>query len=261
MNPSATHWSQTLPYRGVDLETTGLSPTLDRPVSAGVITLTPNGGWAPMPEFPLLVHPGMDALPIPEAVIAIHGITTRKAMKEGVPLAEALEKTNQALMEGCASGWPIVAFNARFDLTILDHCSRLNGVPTLHDRAHAEGVDVCVLDPLVLDRWWDRYRPGRRRMKELCPHYGVGRGICHDAEVDALVAAEMARELLRRALADQSGDVWREARSRELRACSTPADMHALQQEWNTEWSQGLRGRGPCAREGSEHWPLIPYRS
>lgn len=256
---SNEHWTQVLPYVGVDLETNGVDPTRHRPVSAGVVTQTPAGGWSPWPGFPALIHPGMDALPIPEAVVALHGITSKRALEEGTPLPRALEKTNHALLEACANGWPIVAFNARFDLTILDHCSRLNSIPTLHEMARAEGVAVNVLDPLVLDRWWDRYRPGRRRMRDLCPHYGVGYGIAHDAQVDALTAADMARELLRRALGGELEGEWEQARSEELRACSTPADMHALQQEWNTEWSRGFRARRPRAGEGSEHWPLIPY--
>lgn len=82
-----------------------------------------------------------------------------------------------------SDGVPVVAYNACFDLTILEYELARHALPTMTDRlGRAPGP---AIDPLVLDRALDRYRPGKRRLGDLAEHYGVvACGDLHAADVD-----------------------------------------------------------------------------
>src|SRR5690606_34398616 len=109
------------------LETTGISTESDRVVTAaislvGVGLTTESRDW--------LVDPGIE---IPAGAAAVHGITTERARAEGQDPASAIEEITAILAEQQRAGVPIVAFNARFDLTIIDREARRHGVVPLVD--------------------------------------------------------------------------------------------------------------------------------
>jgi len=65
---------------GFDLETTGIDPCQDVPVSAGLVYVQ-GGRTVSVDHF--LIDPGRD---IPPQAVAVHGITTARAASEGVAL-------------------------------------------------------------------------------------------------------------------------------------------------------------------------------
>lgn len=168
------------PVVGFDTETTGVDVTRDRIVSAAVVRRagrsTSVRSW--------LVDPGVE---VPDEAAAIHGLTTGHLRHHGRSPAGALDEIADALVAALLRGEPLVAFNASFDLSILDAELARHGLPTLARRL-ARDVRV-VLDPLVLDRGLDRFRPGRRRLGTLCAYYRVADvGPLHRAEADVLAA-------------------------------------------------------------------------
>ncbi len=108
-----------------DLETTGTDTEHDRIVTAAIGLV---GGGLDAQQHAWLVDPGVE---IPAGATAVHGITTERARAEGRPAAEAVAEIIAVLADQVRAGVPIVAFNARFDLTILDREARRYGLPTL----------------------------------------------------------------------------------------------------------------------------------
>jgi DNA polymerase-3 subunit epsilon len=87
----------------IDLETTGLSPLVDRIIEIGAYKITPHGSST----FSTLINP---EIPIPAHTTAIHNITD-EMVTESPKLIEVLMKMKDFLGE-----LPIVAHNAKFDL-------------------------------------------------------------------------------------------------------------------------------------------------
>jgi DNA polymerase-3 subunit epsilon len=93
-------------------------------------------------------------------------------------------------------GVPIVAFNASFDLDLLDAELGRHGLPTVRDRLGREAAPL--LDPLVLDRYVAPGRAGPRRLVDLCDHYGVASaGRLHTADVDVVATLDLLDALVR----------------------------------------------------------------
>jgi DNA polymerase-3 subunit epsilon len=183
-------WAQG-PLVGFDTETTGVDVTTDRIVTAAVVLRIP-GESTEVRTW--LLHPGRD---IPAEAAAIHGITTEHARAHGAAPATALEEIAAELTAHLREGVPVVAYNAAFDLSLLDAELTRHDLPTLPERL---GRPVTpVLDPLVIDRWQDRYRPGKRRLGDLVTHYGVhAADELHAADVDVLATLDVLGALVER---------------------------------------------------------------
>ena len=178
------------PLLGFDTETTGVDVDHDRIVSAALVRRDAGGTrvrtW--------LVAPGV---PIPDGATAVHGISTEQAERYGRPAAEALEEIATELAAAVTQGVPVVAYNASFDLGLLEAELRRHGLPTLAERL---GRDVApVLDPFVLDRCEDADRVGGRRLADACQVYGVvDTGPMHSADVDVLATLDLLTALVDR---------------------------------------------------------------
>jgi DNA polymerase-3 subunit epsilon len=222
-----------------DLETTGVSPASDRIVTAAVSLV---GGGLESVSHDWLVDPGVV---IPAGATAVHGITTEMARREGRPPAEVVEEISALLAEQVLAGVPVIAFNARFDLTVLDREARRHGVWPLVERVGgSEGM--LVVDPHVLDKQFDRFRKGKRTLGAVCAHYRVPLEDAHAANADALAAARVAWRL---------GQASSELGAIELR------ELHGHQVAWAAEQAASfqdyLRRNGSVERiEGA--WPIVP---
>lgn len=222
-----------------DVETTGVDCEADRIVTAAVSLV---GDGRPAESHAWLVDPGIE---IPAAAAAIHGITTERARAEGRAAAEAVEEVVGVLAAALARGTPVIAFNARFDLTCLDREARRHGVRPLLDRVG--GPDgLLVVDPFVLDKRVDRFRRGRRTLTAVCAHYRVPLETAHAANADALAAARVAWRL---------GQTVVEIGGADLRT------LHGRQIVWAAEQAASLeeyfRSQGrpePVERA----WPIVP---
>ncbi|MCA5892608.1 DNA polymerase III subunit epsilon [Isoptericola sp. NEAU-Y5] len=172
------------PLVGFDTETTGVDVTRDRIVTAAVVVRAP-GRHTDVRTW--LLDPGVE---IPTEATAIHGITTAHARGRGRPPAGALDEIARSLVSHLRAGTPLVAYNATFDLSLLDVELARHGLATLAERL---GRPVApVLDPLVLDRWLDGGREGKRRLGDLCALYGIAGDLAlHTADVDVLATLDV----------------------------------------------------------------------
>jgi DNA polymerase III subunit epsilon len=215
---------------GFDTETTGVDVENDRIVTAAVVhragSTTSVTSW--------LLDPGVE---IPEGAAAIHGITTEHARRHGRAPGPALDQMAGILADALLRGEPVVAFNASFDLSLLDAELRRHGLPTLPERIGRP--TRVVLDPLVLDRAFDRYRKGKRKLGDLCTHYEVqAEAALHSADVDVLATLDVLRALAQRfpELAETSLDVLHDHQ----------VGAHRRWAESFNDWrrTQGLTGPG-----------------
>ena len=169
-----------------DLETTGVDVTSDRVVTAYVGVLDADGRQIAARSW--LADPG---IPIPEGATAVHGITTAHARAQGRPAREVVSEVTAALRSLFEHGVPVVAYNASYDFSLLAHEAARLGIPPLGDPSP-------IIDPLVIDKAYDRYRRGRRTLEVVAAHYAVALDDAHEASADAIAAGRVAQALARR---------------------------------------------------------------
>lgn len=204
----------------VDLETTGTDVFADRIVTAAVVHHTP--GERPR-TLSWVIDPGV---PIPPEAADVHGWTDDKvkAHPRVRQPADALFEIAGQVALPMSLGVPLVAFNASFDLSMLEaECAR-HGVDTLASRLTPKGVRG-VVDPFVIDKHYSR-RKGSRRLGDQCDYYKVLHAGTHDAGADALASVRLVARLV--------------ACYPELRRLSLP-QLHAAQVGWRREQMDSLR--------------------
>ncbi|MFK4145303.1 3'-5' exonuclease [Streptomyces sp. NPDC004065] len=223
---------------GFDLETTGTDPREARIVTGAVVELR---GGLPGGRREWLADPGV---PIPADAVAVHGISGERAAAEGRPADQVADAIADVLTGYWRTGVPVVAYNAAFDLSLLSAELRRYALPSLRERL--DGAEPGpVIDPYTIDRWADRYRPGKRTLKAVCGEYGVVLDSAHDAAADALAAARLAC-----AIAGRHAKV----------AALGPAELHRRQIEWYAAWAADfqafLRRKGDPDAVVDGSWPL-----
>lgn len=220
---------------GFDLETTGVNLDEDRIVTACVVQC---GGRQPTQSATWLADPGIE---IPAGAAQVHGITTEKARADGRPAAEVIGEVLAALGQAIAHGLPVVAMNARFDLTLLDREARRYGLDPLP-------AGFPVVDPYVIDKAVDRYRRGSRKLVDLCTHYEVLIGDAHTADADAIAACRVA---------------WRQGQRYERLAAMSLDELYTAQIGWAADQAASLqaflRQKNPDAVCPMD-WPLVPHQ-
>lgn len=182
MNPQTRPWTSH-PLAGFDIESTSKEPLTAQIVTASLLTIdgstvTPRN-WLLNPETE-----------IPADASAIHGITTEHARAHGQDYRTGYREIRNALERSWRDDRIVAIFNAGYDLTVLD----AEGTRLGH-RSLAVGA---VVDPFVIDREVDKYRPGKRTLTATCAQYGITVGNAHSADADALAAARLAWKLGRR---------------------------------------------------------------
>jgi DNA polymerase III subunit epsilon len=221
---------------GFDLETTGVDCRIDVPVSFALVSVV---GGVVVARDTGLVDPGR---PIPAAATQVHGITTERARSEGLPLSLAVAMLSRALLDASERRIPVVGMKLDYDLTILDvQCRGVDGRGLVE-----RGFSASVLDALVLDRHFDRYRKGHRTLTDLCAHYGVSIANAHDAAADAEATIKVLTAMC---------GCFPELRQ------TDPDELHRSQVAWHREWTESFdawrrtKGMPPLERE-DYGWPL-----
>jgi DNA polymerase-3 subunit epsilon len=232
-----------LPFNVLDLETTGVNTVDDRIVQAAFVTFAP--GQRPVVRQ-WLINPGVE---IPAGAAEVHGITTERARAEGLAPDVVLFELAGLVALALGHGIPLVAFNAAFDLTMVEaECTR-HGVDTLAARLD-RGKVAPVLDPFVLDKQISRRR-GKRTLGDQCRHYTVPHTGAHDAAGDALATGRLLPKVLAAAAATKAhAEIvdW------------TPRMLHEAQIGWRREQCDSLRSY--FDKQGIEHdgvdgsWPI-----
>ena len=169
-----------------DLETTGVDVSADRIVTAHVGVLDASG--AVMSARDWLADPGIE---IPEGATAVHGITTTHARTHGRPASDVVGEVVNAVRGLLDAGIPVVAYNAPYDFSLLKHEALRHGIDPIVDPSP-------VIDPLVVDKAYDRWRRGKRTLSVVAEHYAVRLDGAHDACADAVAAGRVAQALAER---------------------------------------------------------------
>ncbi len=174
-------------YLALDLEATGLDPERDRIVEFCVVRL--DGELHELERWSELVLPG---IPIPDPVVAIHGI--RDSDVEGRPPFTAFAERMQELVTPRI----LIAYNHSFDRDLLHYELQRAGQPGV-------AIDHPFIDPFQIYR---RNHP--HTLAGALRHY-VGRGLpdAHRAEVDtdAMLDVLRAQRAMRQVPPDLQGAV------------------------------------------------------
>ena len=173
-----------------DLETTGLDLTDARIVTACAVELNASGDVVGS-NAEWLANPGIE---IPTQASDVHGVTTEIAVRDGRPADVVVGEILDALRGFFARGLPVVAYNAPYDFTILHYEALRHGFEPLKLGA--------VIDPLVIDKFKDKYRKGKRRLENAAEFYKVTLDDAHNATADAIAAGRVAQAIARRWSAD-----------------------------------------------------------
>ncbi|MCM3696480.1 exonuclease domain-containing protein [Microbacterium oleivorans] len=214
-----------------DLETTGVDVRSDRIVTAHVGVLDASGSVIDSRTW--LADPGVA---IPAGATAVHGITTERARAEGRPAAEVVAEVTASLRDLFAAGIPVVAYNAPFDFSLLKYEGLRHGVAPIE-------APSPVIDPLVVDKTYDRYRRGKRTLEVVAAHYAVVLEGAHDAAADAIAAGRVAQAIAARFDLEVSAD-----------------ELHTQQISWARAQAESLSeyfvriGRIDADVDGS--WPI-----
>ena len=180
-----------------DLETTGLDLTEARIVTACAVTIDEQGQVTGS-NNEWLADPGIE---IPEAASNVHGVTTEIARARGRKSKEVVSEILETLRGFFKEGVPVVAYNAPYDFSILHHEAIRNGLEPLSDPRP-------IIDPLVLDKFVDQYRSGKRTLQVAASVYGVPLSDAHNATADAIAAGKVAQAIARRHSAKLPADVF-----------------------------------------------------
>lgn len=230
-SPALPEWAKKL---GVfDLETTGLDLTDARIVTACAVELN-EAGEVVGENSEWLADPVIE---IPEQAAAVHGVTTEIARRDGRPAAEVVRELLDRLQGFFDRGIPVVAYNAPYDFTILHFEALRHGFEPLKNPGP-------ILDPLVIDKFKDRYRRGKRRLENAAEFYQVSLDDAHNATADAVAAGRVAQAIARR---------W----ASELPA--TAQELHDLQIGWSdandSSFEEFMRKQNPSFVI-TRGWPL-----
>lgn len=160
----------------VDVETSGMRPSVDRMLSVAAVVIDDDGEVAR--EFTTLLNPGVDPGPV-----HVHGLTP--ALLAGKPrFADVAEELARIL-----EGRTVVAHNAAFDASFLAAEARRAGLASPLERF------LCTLD--LAGRL--HLSTTDLKLATLADHFGVEQRAAHDAHDDALVLAGVFSGLLKTA--------------------------------------------------------------
>jgi DNA polymerase-3 subunit epsilon len=169
-----------------DTETTGLDLKTSRIVTASVVELDIDGNvvvdraeWFANPE-----------IEIPKAASDVHGITTEMASADGRNYKEVISEILEVLRDCFQRGIPVVAYNAPYDFTILMHQAIALGLEPISN-------PIPVIDPLVVDKTYDRYRSGKRKLEIVAKHYSVALDDAHNSKADAIAAGRVGLAIMK----------------------------------------------------------------
>ena len=173
--------------------------------------------------------------------------TVYRALDERLQRHVAVKEIANAVRYAIHSEIPVVAFNAVFDLSMLNaECVR-HGLGALEE--FCDRPITPVIDPLCIDKGVDRYRPGSRKLEAVCAHYGVTLENAHTAAADAIAAVHVAQALAARCRMDSAEITALYADRRYPRELArafgalgrmSTTELHANQVAWYREQTDGL---------------------
>ncbi|WP_449277298.1 exonuclease domain-containing protein [Leucobacter sp. GX24907] len=216
-----------------DTETTGVDTSSARIVSS-TIALLGSGGEV-LERYDWLLDPGVE---IPEPAVRVHGISTEIARSSGIRAEFGVAQIIEQLSAMRERGFPLVVYNAPFDLSLLHAESRRHGL------AWPDAVSP-VLDPLIIDKQMDRFRRGKRTLEVVTAHYGIELGTAHDAGDDAIAAGRLLQAIAIKYADTLPGDL---------------EELHAAQASWAAAQAENFQDYMRRVRDPSfvadGRWPI-----
>lgn len=227
-----------------DVESTGPDPETARIVTSATVSIRP--GQDPVPAE-WLIDPGVE---IPAEATAVHGVTTVQAREQGVKAEAGVAAIVAHLLSEAVQNVPLVIYNAKYDLTVLDRECRRHGLETLHEECKSHGVQLFIIDPFVIDKAVDKYRKGKRTLSVTAEHYGITltEDEAHTASGDCLAAARVA---------------WKVGRAYSEVGTLGLEQLMRFQAEAHAKWAEGFEQylrekKGEKDAVISRDWPLVP---
>lgn len=240
------HWIHRIPTLGLAVEATGEDPEADEPVQIGALMRQGMSGTTP-PDMPLRVDP---ALLDP-------GLTGRRSWprpllqagrEQGQDPHQVLERTTDLLLSAARQGHTVVCSGGHRIIQMLERSCARHGLPAVRHLAREQGVNLRLVDPLLMDQWWDRSRRGPRSLASTCSYHGVRPPQEHMVQQQAAASVELLRAVMELAR-DADGTLtrlgagrWEGPRWMELRACQDADDLHRLSQRWYGAQRRALAG-------------------
>lgn len=165
-----------------DLETTGIDVTTDKIVTGACVDIDATSGSTVLHEW--LANPGID---IPQGASDVHGVTTEIAKRDGRDHDTVLWEIINHIYSAWDAGATLVVYNAAYDLSMLYVLSQ----------GQFDYRRGPIVDPLVLDKHFDKYRKGSRKLVNVAEHYGIvfDEDSAHAADADALASARVAYQM------------------------------------------------------------------
>lgn len=256
MSAATAKWGG-MPSLGFDIESTGVDVYTDRIVTVSLVEVTPGR----RPDLDTwIVSP---AIPIPDEAAQIHGYTTERAQAEQThTIGEALLQITDRIATWLTAGWPLVAFNAAYDLTLLEVENHRHGIPTLANRLGGHTRVAPVIDPMVLANAAEPFRKKAcacgcgavdKTLGGWCTHYKVVATGAHGSSGDALAACRLWPKVM----VENRGENTRGGTT--FKGFLLPG-LHAAQQGWRKKQTDSLRAY--FDRQGIDHdgidggWPF-----
>lgn len=219
------------PLACFDLETDGPDPTQARVVTGYVARI--DGAKVQGNHWVLNTGRAM-----PDEAAAIHGYTTERMQAEGLDYEEGMVSMWAALQLLWADGCCVATFNGSYDATVMIHELRRLGYKNVGDVG-------LMFDGLCIDKHFDQFRKGSRKLVDVVEHYGLSMGNAHAADADALAAARLA---------------WKMPRVYPELAKMTGDELQANQAQWYREqrlsFIEYRKRKGQPVDDVSTDWPV-----
>lgn len=194
---------------GFDTETTGTAVGRDAIVSASLVLRNPAVGFAGDVTGYWEINPGQ---PINPAASKVNGFTDEYLQDHGLDQKHAITQIASLIVAAQLKNIPLLAYNAPFDVSMLNGDLKRIGLPDLNDlvkdhgeTSSADKREFIVIDPLVIDRAVSKRR-GKRTLSDTTFYYGVHpHGSFHDAMADTIAAVDLIEPMSR--LYPQAGSI------------------------------------------------------
>ncbi|PLS31651.1 DNA polymerase III subunit epsilon [Bifidobacterium margollesii] len=177
---------------GFDTETTGIRPGRDAICSATLVLRDQRLGYPGDVIGEWVVNPHR---PIPPAASRVNGFTDDFLQTHGKEPTEAIDAIATVIAAAQNVGIPLVAYNAPFDVHMIEGDLERWDLRPLIERTNRE--ELLVIDPLLIDRAVST-RKGHRTLTDTTFYYGVQpHGNFHDATADTVATVDLIAPIAR----------------------------------------------------------------
>lgn len=179
---------------GFDTETTGIAAGRDAIVSATLVLRDPQQGHDGDAEAEWIINPHMRMNP---KASAVNGFTDEYLAEHGMEPTDAIDQIARAIAAAQDKNIPLLAYNAPFDVHMLEGDLHRWNLPQVNERADSTAASsgLLVVDPLVIDRAVSKRR-GKRTLTLTTEYYGVvPTGDFHNATADTVAAVDLIKPM------------------------------------------------------------------